>query len=126
MQRPSKTKSEFESASGASSSAPSGLTKVIDYVRDYLSFAQPAMILIIAAVSYIASQIIGFLAIKGMIYANTTTVTSNGQVVRSGAGLASFLAGVGSLLEFGAGVLVLWAIARLIADAIAGRKQTND
>tara|TARA_A100000171_G_scaffold51402_1_gene65607 strand:- start:3214 stop:3648 length:435 start_codon:yes stop_codon:yes gene_type:complete len=124
-QRPSETKSEFESVSGASSSAPSGFTNVIDYVRDYLSFAQPAMILIFAAVSYIASQIIGFIAIKSMVYANSNTVTTNGQVVDSGQGFAMFLAGIASLIEYGAGVLVIWAIARLIADAIA-RGASND
>jgi len=104
---------------------PSGFLKVVDYIRDYLSFAQPAMILIFAAVSYIASQIIGFIAIKSMVYANSNTVTTNGQVVDSGQGFAMFLAGIASLIEYGAGVLVIWAIARLIADAIA-RGASND
>lgn len=118
-------KSEFESVSGTSSNASSGFTTGIDYVRDYLSLAQPAMILILAAVSYISSQIIGFIAIRSMMYANSTTVTSNGRVVDSGQGFSMFLAGIASLLAYGAGVLVLWAIARLIADAIA-RGAGND
>jgi hypothetical protein len=114
-------KSEFESVSGTSSSASSGFTTGIDFVRDYLSFAQPAMILILAAVSYIASQFIGFISIRSMVYANSTTVTSNGRVVDSGQGFSMFLAGIASLLAYAAGVLVLWAIARLITDAIRGK-----
>ena len=118
-QKHTEPKNEYESVSGTSSKAPSGFTNAIDYVRDYLSFAQPAIILILAAVSYIASQFIGFIAVRSMMYANSTTVTSNGRVVDSGQGFSMFLAGIASLLAYGAGVLVLWAIARLIADAIA-------
>ena len=121
----SNEKSEFESVSGTNSNAPSNFTAVIDYVRDYLSFAQPAMILIFASVSYIGAQIIGFLAIRIMVSARSTTVTTNGQVVDSGQGFAMFLAGIASLVEYGAGVLVIWAIARLLADAL-GKGHTHE
>ena len=124
-QRLAEPENEYESVSGASSDAPSGFTNAVDYVRDYLSYTQPAMILILAAVSYTASQVIGFFALRSMVYANSTMVTSNGRTVDSGQGFSMFLAGIASLLAYGAGVLVLWAIARLIADAI-GKGASND
>lgn len=115
--RPADSQSELESVAGSNTDDSSGLFKQIEFVRNYLNFADPAIILIHGAIAFIVAQILGFIAIK-ILRSAMTTVTSGNRSYQQGEGFATFLGGLSSLFEIGAAVLVVWAVARLLADAI--------
>jgi hypothetical protein len=101
--------SEVEEVSGKKGNDSHILNDSIEFVRKYLKYAEPPTILIHAALIYVLARVFGFIAYKAA-ESNITSGDSNDSAV--------FIGGIASLAMTCAMVLAVWAIARLIADAI--------